>query len=109
MIAWDMSYKKVHFQLDSLAAITTILGNQEEDSRHGRTLDTINELRNRNWEVTISHIFREGNRVADLLAHHGHTLDFGFHVNSTYPHEVDRATKSDHVGTCFPITIPLNE
>ncbi|CAN1830427.1 hypothetical protein LINPERHAP1_LOCUS32848 [Linum perenne] len=79
-----MGYKKVHLQLDSLPAVTTILGTQEEDSRHGRTLDSIYELRSRNWEVTISHIFREGNRVADLLAHHGHTLEFGFHVNCTY-------------------------
>ncbi|CAN1775308.1 Putative ribonuclease H protein At1g65750, partial [Linum perenne] len=35
IIAWDMGYKKVHLQLDSIAAVTTILGNQEEDSRHG--------------------------------------------------------------------------
>ncbi|CAN1812755.1 hypothetical protein LINPERHAP1_LOCUS26626 [Linum perenne] len=81
MIAWDIGYKKVHLQLDSLAAVTAILETQEEDSRHGRTLDSIYELRSRNWEVTISNIFREGNRVADLLAHHGHTLDFGFHVD----------------------------
>ncbi|CAN1243301.1 Putative ribonuclease H protein At1g65750, partial [Linum perenne] len=58
MIAWDRGYKKVHLQLDSLAAVTAILGNQEEDSRHNRTLDAINELRSRDWEVTISHIFR---------------------------------------------------
>ncbi|CAN1809534.1 Putative ribonuclease H protein At1g65750 [Linum perenne] len=58
-IAWDMGYKKVHLQLDSLAAVTAILGDQEEDSRHGRTLESIDELRNRNWEITISHIFRE--------------------------------------------------
>ncbi|CAN1145156.1 Putative ribonuclease H protein At1g65750 [Linum perenne] len=109
MIAWDREYKKVHLQLDSLASVTTILGNKEEDSRHGRTLDTINELRSRNWEVTISHIFREGNRVADLLAHHEHTLDFGFHVNCIYPHEIDSAIWSDHVETCFPRTISMNE
>ncbi|CAN1826420.1 Putative ribonuclease H protein At1g65750 [Linum perenne] len=109
MIAWDMGYKKVHLQLNSLAAVTSILGGQEEDSRHGRTLDSIYELRSRNWEVTISHIFREGNRVADLLAHHGHTIAFGFHVDCIYPHEVDRPIWHDHVGTCFPITIPMNE
>ncbi|CAN1152137.1 hypothetical protein LINPERPRIM_LOCUS28749 [Linum perenne] len=74
MIAWDRGYKKVHLQIDSLAAVTAILGNQEEDSRHGRTLDNINDLRRRNWDVTISHIFREGNRGDDLLAHHRHTL-----------------------------------
>ncbi|CAN1133664.1 Putative ribonuclease H protein At1g65750, partial [Linum perenne] len=90
MIAWDKGCKKAHLQIDSLAAVTAILGNQEEeDSRHSRTLDNINELRRRNWDVTISHIFREGNRVADLLAHHGHTLDFGFHIDFVYPPEID--------------------
>ncbi|CAN1136577.1 Putative ribonuclease H protein At1g65750 [Linum perenne] len=109
MITWERGYKKVHLQLDSVAAVTAILGDQDEDSRHGRTLDTINELRRRNWQVTISHIFREGNNVADLLAHHGHTLDFCLHVDCIYPHKVDRAIWSDHVGTCFPRFIPINE
>ncbi|CAN1777979.1 hypothetical protein LINPERHAP1_LOCUS14251, partial [Linum perenne] len=72
-------------------------------------LDNIEELRKRNWEVTISYIFREGNRAADLLAHHGHTLDFGFHVNCIYPPEIDRAIWNDHVQTCFPRIIFLNE
>ncbi|CAN1128127.1 hypothetical protein LINPERHAP2_LOCUS4433 [Linum perenne] len=109
MIAWGKGYKKVHLQLDSRAVVTAILGKQEEGSRHGQMLDTINELRSRNWEVTISHIFREGNRVVDLLADHGDTLDFGFHVNCTYPYEVDIAIWSDHVRTCFPRTILVNE
>ncbi|CAN1152491.1 Putative ribonuclease H protein At1g65750, partial [Linum perenne] len=109
MIAWDLGYKKVHLQLDSLAAVTAILGEQEEDIRHGRTLESISELRRRNWEVTISHIFREGNRVADLLAHHGHSLDFDIHFDCSYPHEVDRAIWHDHVGTCFPRTILIND
>ncbi|CAN1126972.1 Putative ribonuclease H protein At1g65750 [Linum perenne] len=109
MIAWDRGYRKVHLQLDSLAAITAILGHSEEDSRHGRTLDSIKELRMRNWDVTITHTFREGNMVADLLAHFGHSLDFGFHFDCTYPSEVDRAIWSDHVGTCFPRTIPIND
>ncbi|CAN1130526.1 hypothetical protein LINPERPRIM_LOCUS13284, partial [Linum perenne] len=102
-------YKKVYLQLDSLAAVTTILGNSEEDFRHGRTLDNIDELHKRNWDVTISHTFREGNKVVDLLVHYGHSLGFGFHINCTHPPEVDRAIWSNHVRTCFPITIPLNE
>ncbi|CAN1254276.1 Putative ribonuclease H protein At1g65750 [Linum perenne] len=108
-IAWDRGFRTVHLQLDSMAAVTAILGDQEVDSRHGRTLEAISELRSRDWEVTISHTFREGNRVADLLAHHGHSLDFGFHVDCMYPHEVDRAIWDDHVGTCFPRTIPMND
>ncbi|CAN0919759.1 hypothetical protein LINGRAHAP2_LOCUS31642 [Linum grandiflorum] len=30
-----------------------------------------------NWVVQITHTYREGNRVADLLAHHGHSLSLG--------------------------------
>ncbi|CAN1787168.1 Putative ribonuclease H protein At1g65750 [Linum perenne] len=109
MIAWDKGFKKIHLQLDSLAGITTIVGDQEKDSRHGRTLDSINELRGRDWEVTISHTFREGNTVADLLTHHGHTLAFGLFVDCLYPHEVDRTIWHDHVGICFPRLIMMNE
>ncbi|CAN1162876.1 Putative ribonuclease H protein At1g65750 [Linum perenne] len=109
MIAWDRGYRKVHLQVDSLVAVTAILGDQEEDSRHGRTLASISELRSRDWEVSISHTFREGNKVADMLAHHGHTFDFGFHVDCNYPHEVDLAIWHDHVRTCFPRFIPMNE
>ncbi|CAN1823072.1 Putative ribonuclease H protein At1g65750 [Linum perenne] len=108
-IAWDRGYKRVHLQLDSLAAVTAILGDQEDDSRHSRTISSIGELRSRQWEVTVSHTFREGNRVADLLAHHGHTLDFGCHIDCTYPHEVNRVIWDDHVGTCFPRFIHLND
>ncbi|CAN1828315.1 Putative ribonuclease H protein At1g65750 [Linum perenne] len=83
-IAWDMGFRKVHLQLDSSAGVAAILGESESDSRHGRTLQIIEELRNRNWEIKISHICREGNRIADLLAHHGHYSDFGFHTNGLY-------------------------
>ncbi|CAN1181056.1 hypothetical protein LINPERPRIM_LOCUS6011 [Linum perenne] len=45
MIAWDRGFKKIHLQLDSTTAIEAILGDPVVDSRHGRTLDSINELR----------------------------------------------------------------
>ncbi|CAN1172061.1 hypothetical protein LINPERHAP2_LOCUS29955 [Linum perenne] len=48
MIAWDMGYKKVLLQLDFLEAVTAILGNLEEDSKHGRTHEAISELHSRN-------------------------------------------------------------
>ncbi|CAN1822044.1 Putative ribonuclease H protein At1g65750, partial [Linum perenne] len=76
-----MGFRRIHLQLDSQAAISAIRGGQDEDSRHSRTLNSINELLCRAWDVTISHTFREGNTVADLLAHHGHSLDFGLHID----------------------------
>ncbi|CAN1166139.1 hypothetical protein LINPERHAP2_LOCUS26565 [Linum perenne] len=37
----------------------------------------------RNWEVTISYTYKEGNQVADYLADIGHGLPPGTHSIST--------------------------
>ncbi|CAN1175165.1 hypothetical protein LINPERPRIM_LOCUS30676 [Linum perenne] len=62
----------------------------ENDSRHNLTIHNIAALRNRKWETTVSHIFKEGNKIVDLLAHHGHSIELGTHFNCLYPSEVDR-------------------
>ncbi|CAN1152147.1 hypothetical protein LINPERHAP1_LOCUS20563, partial [Linum perenne] len=36
---------------------------------------------NRDWKVRVSHIFKEGNQVVDLIAHLGHNLPLGNHLN----------------------------
>ncbi|CAN1194217.1 hypothetical protein LINPERHAP2_LOCUS42440 [Linum perenne] len=100
---------KIHLQLDSVVAVVAILGESDLDARHGQTLQSIEELRHKNWEVPISHIYREGNRVVDLLANHGHCLNFGFHVNCVYPPKVDRAIWSDFCGFCLPWLIISNK
>ncbi|CAN1126747.1 Putative ribonuclease H protein At1g65750 [Linum perenne] len=109
MISWYRGVKKVHPQLDSTTVVAGILGDHVVDSRHGRTLEAINQFRSRDWEVIISHTFREGNTIVDLLAHHEHSLDFGLFVDCLYPHKVDQAIWNDHVGICFPRLISLNE
>ncbi|CAN1833707.1 Putative ribonuclease H protein At1g65750 [Linum perenne] len=101
MIAWDRGFRRIHLQLDSQAAISAIWGGGDEDSRHSRTLISINELLCRDWDVTISHTYREGNTVADLLAHHGHSLDFGLHIDCMYPHVVD-SFGTTMLGPVFP-------
>ncbi|CAN1310200.1 hypothetical protein LINPERPRIM_LOCUS27984, partial [Linum perenne] len=68
-------------------AAAAINGETTVNLRHERTLHNIKELRHRNWETSVSHIFREGNIVADLLAHHGHSLNFGIHAVCIYPVE----------------------
>ncbi|CAN1796297.1 hypothetical protein LINPERHAP1_LOCUS20861 [Linum perenne] len=109
MIAWDGGYKKVHLQLDSLTVVTAIMGTRRRTPDMVICSLPLMSSVVETGKSQFSTSFAKGNKVADLLAHHRHTLDFGFHVNCTYPHEVDRAVWSDHVGTCFPRTIPMNE
>ncbi|CAN1178843.1 hypothetical protein LINPERPRIM_LOCUS36957 [Linum perenne] len=94
-IAWNLGLRKVQLQMESLAAVDAINGETAENLRHERTLHNIEELRRRNWETSVSHIFREGNAVADLLAHHGHFLDFGIRTDCIYPIEVHSAIWND--------------
>ncbi|CAN1729282.1 Putative ribonuclease H protein At1g65750 [Linum perenne] len=108
-LAWEMQVRKVHLQTDSSTSVLAITNPQQEDSRHGHILQHIRQLMQRNWMVTVSHIYRERNRVADLLAHHGHSLSLGSHFNFVCSSDIERATCSDIVGVCFPRLISSNE
>ncbi|CAN1269226.1 Putative ribonuclease H protein At1g65750 [Linum perenne] len=88
MIAWDLGFRRVHLQLDSISAVHAICSDIDEDSRH---------------------IYREANKVADLLAHHGHCLDFGISVNNIVPSCIDREIWNDFIGATSPRVIIRNE
>ncbi|CAN1181307.1 Putative ribonuclease H protein At1g65750 [Linum perenne] len=100
-IAWDLGLRKVQLQMDSLAAAAAINGETIVNLRHERTLHSIEELRRRNCVTSVSHIYKEGNCVADLLAHHGHSLDFGIHTDCIYPVEVRSAIWNDSYEILF--------
>ncbi|CAN1141833.1 hypothetical protein LINPERHAP2_LOCUS12709, partial [Linum perenne] len=72
----EMQEAAVKYFRELFAAAAAINGEITENPRHEGTLLNIRELRHRNWETVVSHTFREGNVVADLLAHHGHLLNF---------------------------------
>ncbi|CAN1245063.1 Putative ribonuclease H protein At1g65750 [Linum grandiflorum] len=107
-LAWDLGYRKVYFQMDSSCALAFLLGDPPDDARHGSCIREARQLLNRDWEVITSHIYREGNTVADLLAHHGHSLSFGFHVLPFVPSNILASVQADMAGILFPRFIPLN-
>ncbi|CAI0475113.1 unnamed protein product [Linum tenue] len=40
----------------------------------------IRRILQRDWQVRIEHVFREGNAVADFLASTGHSIPPGVHI-----------------------------
>ncbi|CAN1788430.1 Putative ribonuclease H protein At1g65750 [Linum perenne] len=106
--AWDLGLRKFQIQLDSKAAIDAINNNLDSSGRHNQTLHRIRELCNRNWDVHLTHTFREGNRVADLLAHLGHSLAFGCHHLAECNPEIWLALLSDCIGVALPKSININ-
>ncbi|CAN1775903.1 hypothetical protein LINPERHAP1_LOCUS13478, partial [Linum perenne] len=65
----------------------------------------VRELCNRYWTVNITHTYREGNRVADLLSHLGHSLAFGSHLITDCNPDIRMALLSDCIGVSFPRSI----
>lgn len=62
----------------------------------------IKRLLERDWTVTFEHIYRDGNRCADLLESHGATLPLGcFFFDDPIPSVRDILCQ-DITGTTFP-------
>ncbi|CAN1186305.1 Putative ribonuclease H protein At1g65750 [Linum perenne] len=78
-LAWDVGARRVMVQVDSRAAVSLISNASNPCHQHAGEVTLIHQLLNREWEVTISHIYREGNQAADYLADIGHGLPTGTH------------------------------
>ncbi|CAN1140984.1 Putative ribonuclease H protein At1g65750 [Linum perenne] len=78
-VAWEAGIRKIVVQVDSQAAIKLVSGNEELRHQHVNEVVAIRECLKRDWEVTISHIYRKGIFVADYLADIGHGFPPGTH------------------------------
>ncbi|CAN0917828.1 Putative ribonuclease H protein At1g65750, partial [Linum grandiflorum] len=107
-LAWEKGYRKVHLQMDSSYALPFLLGDPPYDARHKSCILETRQLLARDWEVLTSHIYREGNTVADLLAHYGHSFGFCFHVVPFLPRNVLDSVQADLAGIVFSRVIPVN-
>ncbi|CAN1856235.1 Putative ribonuclease H protein At1g65750, partial [Linum perenne] len=84
-LSWDRGWRKVAVQCDSRVAIA---------------------LLSKNWEVTLNHIFREGNKAADFLAGVGHNLPPGFHLFPISDCNLGYFVRRDIMGISEPRDIP---
>ncbi|CAL1384470.1 unnamed protein product [Linum trigynum] len=78
-IAWQRGYRRIQLNLDSLTALEIIKQRQNDNHRHGSLAKQFSYLLNLDWEVTVSHVYREANCAADFLANKAHDFDFGTH------------------------------
>ncbi|CAI0454456.1 unnamed protein product [Linum tenue] len=78
-LAWEKGYRKVQLKMDSTITIAIIWDRSDDDHRHGLLEKQVNHLLERDWDVAVSHVYREGNQTADFLANLGHGLTFGTH------------------------------
>ncbi|CAI0400170.1 unnamed protein product [Linum tenue] len=76
--AWEMGFRQVQVQTDSLSAIQ-LIGSAGERHPHLALISEVRRLQALDWRVEIIHVYREGNVVADYLASLGHGRPPGDH------------------------------
>ncbi|CAN0877469.1 Putative ribonuclease H protein At1g65750 [Linum grandiflorum] len=108
-LAWDLGYRKVDLQVDSMTVVSLLQSQGETDHRHQACVQDLRQILDRNWIVHVTHTYREGNRVADLLAHHGHSLPFGVHSISSFSPALIDCIKADMIGVSFSRSIIIND
>ncbi|KAK8473414.1 hypothetical protein PHAVU_001G128200 [Phaseolus vulgaris] len=66
--AWDLGYRTVLVETDSLEAINLIKEANIEDCAYGDLLADIRSLMQRNWSLDLIHSLRQDNACADILS-----------------------------------------
>ncbi|CAI0558302.1 unnamed protein product [Linum tenue] len=78
-LAWNSGFRRVRLELDSQCAVLLLSSRDYPDHPHAAIIHRFQEMMQCDWEVTIHHVYREGNKGADFLANYGHNLPVGLH------------------------------
>ncbi|CAN1135624.1 Putative ribonuclease H protein At1g65750 [Linum perenne] len=96
--AWHWGIRNLEVQTDSRSAVTILEQTSQLDHQHAALVLQYRRLMERNWLVTITHIFREANHLADALVNKGHGVSLGTHTIGCEDHEVIYWERYDLLG-----------
>lgn len=105
-VAWNHGLRKVWLESDSLTAINLIKHGCTSSHMYYDLVLSIRELCNRSWQVHLSHIHREGNRVADSLANEGAASDHFTNILISPPFYCLNLLRDDTMGVSLPRFVP---
>jgi ribonuclease HI len=105
--AWKLGYKKVEINVDSLVVVQ-VLKNGSTCSAMGLALvKKIQRLMQLEWDITISHSYREANYCADALANMGCFIDGNTVFFEECPDQIRHLLVSDAMGYTTPRLVSL--
>ncbi|CAN1761170.1 Putative ribonuclease H protein At1g65750, partial [Linum perenne] len=104
-LAWERGIRKLSIQTDSRAAVALLTAEDDRLHRHASLVQQFHELRMRDWDVKIHHIYREANYAADYMANMGQSLGLGVHVSDNPDNSLLYWLRYDLIGVCEPRAI----
>ncbi|CAL1352415.1 unnamed protein product [Linum trigynum] len=100
-MAWKKGYRAVRLESDSQLAVQLINNRSDPVHPHATLLSAIRRKIGQEWLVNISHVYREGNRVADWLSKHSLVYPYGVHEVANPPSELVSIVREDARGVSF--------
>ncbi|KAL9417260.1 hypothetical protein AB3S75_040274 [Citrus x aurantiifolia] len=106
-LAWEAGIKCLLAEVDSLCVTQLISKRVVVPNEFYSVVVAIRELISRNWQVVITHIYREANSAADFMANMAHTYPQGLHLFSSPPVGIFSIIVQDLFGVTKPRLIPV--
>ncbi|CAA7051415.1 unnamed protein product [Microthlaspi erraticum] len=106
--AWDRKIVKLEVEIDSelvVGFLTTGIGSSHPLSF---LVHLCHGFIKRDWEVRISHVYREANHLADGLANYAFTLALGLHSFVEAPRDVISILQDDVLGSAYPRNVCIS-
>ncbi|GAU28906.1 hypothetical protein TSUD_59160 [Trifolium subterraneum] len=73
-LARNLGITRLEVQVDSEALVKAIQGSNVGGNMYWNIMKKIQELLNLDWEIRLTHIYRDANRCTDILANMGSNL-----------------------------------
>ncbi|CAN1728919.1 Putative ribonuclease H protein At1g65750 [Linum perenne] len=108
-LAWSKGCRLVEVQLDSRAVISLLLQTDEPLHQHALEVLAFQDLCRRDWIVRLRHTYREGNKVVDFLANHGHDFPYGVHLFLLYDYNLGYILRYNCMGVSTFRNILVNQ
>ncbi|CAN0915127.1 Putative ribonuclease H protein At1g65750, partial [Linum grandiflorum] len=107
-LAWSLGICRIQVQSDLRAAIAILAKDSELDHHHAALVLQFKELRSRQWEVQLSHIYRDANNAADYLANLGHSFSYGLHLFDLLDRGMSHWLQYDLIGVSTPRSVMIS-
>jgi len=102
LLAKEKGSKKLIVQIDLIIVVGTLKGSMTCNARHHGIVQRWNDLlQSLDWEVRVTHCYRELNQVADSLVNLGVGLNGDFVYFNEPPRKVLTLLYADQVGAKF--------
>ncbi|XVE77975.1 hypothetical protein DITRI_Ditri13aG0107100 [Diplodiscus trichospermus] len=95
ILAWERGFRKVEVETDCLTALQAIQNKEKRSNFQVALASSIRELIDRDWQVVLSHNFRQTNHVADYLAKLARKLHQGIAICEEPPVEIRQCLQND--------------